>query len=53
VKGVLKELKRQKFDGFISIEYEHSWTNSVPDIKQCVEFVRAQAEKSIKPQRKR
>ena len=40
VKGVLKELKRQKFDGYISIEYEHNWTNSVPDIKQCVEFVR-------------
>ncbi len=40
VKGVLKELKRQKFNGYISIEYEHNWTNSVPDIKQCVEFVR-------------
>ncbi len=40
VKGVLDELKRQKFNGYISIEYEHNWTNSVPDIKQCVEFVR-------------
>ncbi len=39
VKNVLKELKRQKFDGFISIEYEHNWTNSVPDIKQCIDFV--------------
>lgn len=40
VKDVLNELKRQKFDGFISIEYEHNWTNSVPDIRQCIDFVR-------------
>jgi sugar phosphate isomerase/epimerase len=40
VAGILKELKRQKFDGFISIEYENNWTNSVPDVRQCVEFVR-------------
>ena len=43
VKGVLRELKRQNFDGYLSIEYEHNWTNSVPDIKQCVEFVRRDA----------
>lgn len=40
VRGVLQELKRQKFDGYITIEYENNWTNSVPDIKQCVDFVR-------------
>ncbi|MDQ6633097.1 MAG: sugar phosphate isomerase/epimerase [Verrucomicrobiota bacterium] len=40
VKKVLQELKKQKFDGFISIEYENNWTNSVPDIKRCIEFVR-------------
>ena len=39
--GVLAELKRQKFTGNISIEYEFNWDNSVPDIKQCIEFVRA------------
>lgn len=39
--GVLAELKRQKFTGNISIEYEYNWDNSVPDIKQCIEFVRA------------
>lgn len=38
--GVLAELKRQKFTGNISIEYEYNWDNSVPDIKQCVDFVR-------------
>jgi sugar phosphate isomerase/epimerase len=48
VKGVLQELKEQKFDGFISIEYENNWTNSVPDIKQCVEFVRTNGRASKK-----
>ncbi len=45
VKNVLKELKKQKFDGFISIEYENFGTNSVPDIKQCIEFVRKNGKK--------
>ena len=39
--GVLAELKRQKFAGNLSIEYEYNWDNSVPDIKQCIDFVRA------------
>ena len=39
--GVLAELKRQKFDGNISLEYEFNWDNSVPDMKQCIDFVRA------------
>jgi sugar phosphate isomerase/epimerase len=38
--GVLAELKRQGFQGNISVEYEYNWDNSVPDIAQCVGFVR-------------
>lgn len=38
--GVLAELRRQKFDGNIAIEYEYNWENSVPDIAQCIGFVR-------------
>ena len=38
--GVLAELRRQKFDGNIAIEYEHNWTDSVPDIAQCIGFIR-------------
>lgn len=38
VKGMLKELKRQKFKGVFSIEYEYNWDNSVPDIKQCIDY---------------
>ncbi|HWN93426.1 MAG TPA: TIM barrel protein [Methylomirabilota bacterium] len=36
----LDELKKQGFEGNISIEYEHNWTASVPDITKCVQFVR-------------
>ncbi|MFV0592134.1 MAG: sugar phosphate isomerase/epimerase family protein [Draconibacterium sp.] len=36
LKGMLDELKRQKFEGLFSIEYEYNWTNSVPDIKKCI-----------------
>ena len=35
VKNVLQELKRQKFDGYISIEYEHNWTNSVQSCRNA------------------
>lgn len=38
--GVLAELKKQGFNGHISIEYENNWDNNVPDIKQCIDFVR-------------
>ena len=39
VKRVLDELKKQGFEGNISIEYEYNWDNSVPDVKKCIEFV--------------
>jgi sugar phosphate isomerase/epimerase len=38
VKGMLNELKRQRFEGVLSIEYEYNWENSVPDIKQCIDY---------------
>jgi len=38
VEGMLKELKRQNFKGLFSIEYEYNWDNSVPDIKQCIQY---------------
>ncbi len=41
VKGALDELRAQGFDGNISIEYEHNWENSVPEVTQCIEFVRS------------
>lgn len=38
VESMLKELKRQGFQGLFSIEYEHNWDNSVPEIKQSVQY---------------
>lgn len=38
--GILRELRAQKFDGPVSIEYEYNWEASVPEIAQCVGFVR-------------
>ncbi len=43
IAGILDELKRQNFDGNLSIEYEHNWESSVPEIAQCVGFVRGYA----------
>jgi len=45
--AVLAELDRQGFRGAFSIEYEHNWLNSMPEIKKCVAFFRkTQAELS-------
>jgi sugar phosphate isomerase/epimerase len=37
---VLDELTKQGFEGNISVEYEYNWEHSVPEIKQCIDFVR-------------
>ncbi|HRQ89960.1 MAG TPA: sugar phosphate isomerase/epimerase [Bacteroidia bacterium] len=39
--GILAELKAQGFDGPLSIEYEHNWENSLPEVRACVEYVKA------------
>lgn len=36
VPGVIEELKRQKFSGMISAEYEHNWDNNAPDVAASV-----------------
>jgi len=40
VPAILDELKRQGFDGNISIEYEHEMDKSMPMVAQCIGFVR-------------
>ncbi len=37
VKDILAELKSQNVKGVFSIEYEHNWENSLPEISRCVE----------------
>jgi sugar phosphate isomerase/epimerase len=53
IKGILDELRRQNFDGNISVEYEYNWENSVPDIAQCIGFVRGYAAALPPPNRVR
>jgi sugar phosphate isomerase/epimerase len=40
IAGILDELKAQGFKGNLSIEYEYHWDNSLPEVKQCIDFVR-------------
>ncbi len=41
IPAILAELKRQNFNGSLSVEYEYNWGNSLPDVAQCIGFVRA------------
>ncbi len=43
IAGALAELRRQGFNGNISIEYENNWDHSVPDVAQCIGYVRGWA----------
>ncbi len=36
VPAIIAEMKRQKFAGPISVEYEHNWLESLPEVGQCV-----------------
>jgi len=38
IKEVLEELGRQNFKGVFSIEYEHNWENSLPEIRESVRY---------------
>ena len=38
VPGMLRMLKDQQFQGYFAIEYEYNWDNSVPDIRQCIDY---------------
>jgi sugar phosphate isomerase/epimerase len=40
IPAILRELRAQRFDGNISLEYEHHWENSTPEVGQCIGFVR-------------
>ena len=43
VSACLEELKRQKFDGNISIEHENDWMDNVPQVRANIDFVKAHA----------
>jgi sugar phosphate isomerase/epimerase len=41
VKACLEELKRQNFDGHISVEHENHWKDNVSHVKAAIDFVKA------------
>ena len=49
VRGVLRELRRQHFNGNMAIEYERDWENTVYDIAQCVGYIRGFADAETRP----
>jgi len=40
IKECLDEMKKQGFEGNVSIEYEYNWDNNVPEVTKCIDFVR-------------
>jgi sugar phosphate isomerase/epimerase len=40
IADVLNAFKDHGFDGNISVEYEYNWEQSVPEVAQCIGFVR-------------
>lgn len=38
IKAILEELHKQNFKGVFAVEYEYNWTNSLPDIAQCIAY---------------
>lgn len=48
IAGIMQEMKRQHFKGFVFVEYEYNWKNSVPEVKKSVEFFRQEKQKLLK-----
>ena len=45
IDGVIEELKKQKFKGVISAEYEHNWLNNAPEVAESAKNFRAMVSK--------
>lgn len=38
LKPILTYLRNTKFKGYLAVEYEANWMNSVPDIRKCLQY---------------
>jgi sugar phosphate isomerase/epimerase len=38
---ILDEVRKHGFNGTVSIEYEHNWKSNLPEVAQCVGYLRA------------
>jgi sugar phosphate isomerase/epimerase len=41
MEGIIEEIKRQKFSGIVSAEYEYNWDNNTQDIAKCLTYFRS------------
>ncbi|MGA0846207.1 MAG: sugar phosphate isomerase/epimerase family protein [Luteolibacter sp.] len=41
IAAILDEVRKHGFAGNVSVEYEHNWKTSLPEIAQCVGYLRA------------
>lgn len=41
VPGILEEFRKIGMSGPVSVEYEYNWTSSLPEVAQCIGFLRA------------
>lgn len=41
VKGILEEYRKIGMSGPVSVEYEYNWDTSLPEVAQCIGFMRA------------
>ncbi len=46
--GIMEQMKKQHFKGFVFVEYEYKWKNSVPEVKQSVAFFRQEKQRLLK-----
>lgn len=47
-RALLEELHRQGFSGVVSIEYEHNWGKSLPEVTACAKFFKQVTEELAK-----
>lgn len=48
IAGIMQEMKRQHFKGYVFVEYEYHWDNSVPEVKASVDYFRKERDNLLK-----
>ena len=39
--AILDEVRKHGFAGNVTVEYEHNWKTNLPEVAQCVGYLRA------------
>lgn len=47
IAGIMQEMQRQHYKGFVFVEYEYHWKNNVPEVKKSVEYFRQEKKKLL------